>query len=257
MEKFALITGASGGIGMDIARELAARGNNLILVARNTDKLNELEAEIRAKYKVQVKVLTKDLSHSFAAKELYESAKQYGYPIDILVNNAGFGDYGPIHKANLEKMNQMLQLNIVNLTLLTSLFAKDMAERQYGRILNIASTASFQPLPYMAAYAASKSYVRSFSEAISTELKEFGVTVTTLCPGPTETGFFNRAEMHGSKLFERMTVAKSKDVARLGVSAMMKGKRTVVHGFMNKAMAYSVSLLPTSWVLAMGKMIMK
>lgn len=245
----ALITGASSGIGLEFAKVFAENGNNLVLVARSGDKLNKLAEELRAAKNVQVKVITADLSKMNEVQAVYDTCKAENIVVDYLVNNAGFGDFGFFINSDWKKTEQMIDLNIKSLTLLNRLFAPDMVSRKSGRILNVASTAAFQPGPTMAVYYATKSYVLFLSEAMSNELKGTGVTVTCLCPGATESGFQSAAAMEESALVKGKKLPTSAEVAKFGYKAMMKGRLTVIHGFMNYLLANSIRFAPRAWVL--------
>lgn len=249
MSTYALITGASSGIGLEIAKCFAADGFNLVLVARNQNSLSELAQNLEKTYKIKVVTLAEDLSLANAADEVYETCNSTGLQIEFLVNNAGFGDFGMFWESDWGKTNQMIQLNITSLTALCRLFLPGMIKRKSGRILNVASTAAFQPGPTMAVYYATKAYVLHFSEAISNELEGTGVTVTTLCPGPTESNFQQAAAMQDSKLVKGRKMPSSADVASYGYRSMMSGKVVAIHGAMNYLMANSVRLTPRSWVL--------
>jgi uncharacterized protein len=246
--KTALITGASSGIGYELARIFARNKYNVVLVARNEKKLQEIAAELQKSYGISATVIAKDVSKLSAAQEIYDALKRDGITVDALVNNAGFGDFGFFTETSWEKELEMINLNMTSLTLLTKLFVKDMVARKHGQILNLASTASFQPGPLMAVYYATKAYVLSFSEAISNELQGTGVTVTALCPGPTESGFQAAADMGDSKLVKGKKLPSSKDVAEYGYTALMSGKVVAVHGVMNKIMAQSVRYSPRAVV---------
>ncbi len=248
----ALITGASGGIGLDLARLLAADGTNLILVARNSEKLGEIAGDLRAKNKIDAVESPIDLADAAAPEELYHLLEERGIGVDILVNNAGFGTHGLFAESDPQAELQMLQVNIIALTHLTRLFLPNMIANRHGRILNVASTAAFQPGPFMAGYYASKAFVLSFSEAIASELKDSGVTVTALCPGPTDTGFQKRAGVENSRLFKSNTMS-SADVARIGYQGMLKGKRVVITGFKNKTLAFATRLAPRNVVTAIAR----
>ena len=238
-----LITGASGGIGYELARIFATRGYNLIIVARSADKLHALASEL-LHTGADVKVITTDLSLPNAAQTLHNQLKQQGLHVDILINNAGFGLYGDFSETPWERELQMLNLNIVALTELTKLYVNDMKKQQFGKILNVASVAAFMPGPYMAVYFASKAYVLSFSEALAAELKGTGVTVTALCPGPTRTGFETTANASDSGLFEKMPQASALEVAEYAYKSLMKGKQVAVYGILNKLNVLMVRLLP-------------
>ena len=205
MEKnFALVTGASGGMGLEFARLLAKDNYNLLLIARSENKLKSIASELEIQYAIKVLIQAKDLSHPSAADEIFEFTRQNNLIVDVLINNAGFGNFGFFTETAIQKEIEMIDLNIKALTMMTKLFVKEMVARGKGKILNIASTAAFQPGPLMAVYYASKAYVLSFSEALSNELQGTGVTVTTLCPGPTQTGFEKAASLQESGLFKTM-----------------------------------------------------
>jgi uncharacterized protein len=243
----ALITGASGGIGLELAREFAKDGYNLVLVARSKDKLVSIAADFAKQYTISATVIAKDLSKASAADELYNELETQGIQIDALVNNAGFATYGKFVEIPLEKELQEMQLNMVTLTHLSKLFGKDMVARKNGKILNVASTAAFQPGPLMAVYYATKAYVLSFSEALANELEGTGVTATVLCPGPTESGFQERAAMQDSKLVQKggmMRMMTSEEVAAQGYAATKRGQVVVIPGFTNQMGTLLPRLLP-------------
>jgi hypothetical protein len=244
----ALITGASSGIGYELAKVFAKNKVNVVLVARSEKKLQEIAQELEKTYGVSAKVLAKDVSKLSQVQEIYDWVKEQGIRVEYLVNNAGFGDFGFFTETQWEKELEMINLNMTSLTALTKLFVKDMVSSKSGKVMNVASTASFQPGPLMAVYYATKSYVLSFSEAISNELSGTGVTVTALCPGPTESGFQAAADMKDSKLVKGKKLPTSKDVAEFGYKAMMSGKVVAVHGMMNKIMAQSVRYTPRAVV---------
>jgi uncharacterized protein len=245
----ALITGASGGIGEALARELAAEGHDLILVARSEGKLQTLATDLAAKHSITADVLTADLAEAGAGPAL--AVRLAGRQIDILVNNAGFGDFGEFYKADPAKVSQMINLNVATLTDLTRALLPAMVERKSGKVLNVASTAAFMPGPLMAEYYATKAYVLSFSEAIADELRNSGVTVTALCPGPVDSGFQSGADMHDSKLVKGKKIMSAKTCAELAVKGMNTGKPVVVTGLMNKLQAMSPRLVPRRFVPAM------
>ncbi len=238
--KRALITGASSGIGLDLARLFAKDGYSVVLVARSADKLTALAKELGGE------AIVADLRKPDAPLEIFEKCGA----VDALVNNAGFGVLGPFAKTDLTAELEMLQVNIVALTHLTKLFLRPMVERRSGAILNVASTAAFQPGPLMAIYYASKAYVLSFSEAIADELRNSGVTVTALCPGATATGFAAAADMESTRLFTAMKPMSSADVARIGYDGMRSGKRIVIPGLRNKMLAQSIRISPRRMVTA-------
>ena len=238
MTSTALITGASGGLGADFARLFAKDGYELVLVARSEEKLRQLARDLG----VKTTVISADLSKPDAAADLV--ARLGGMEIDVLVNNAGVGLAGAFVDTDLEKELEMIQLNITALTQLTKLLVRPMVQRGRGRILNVASTAGFQPGPLMAVYYATKAYVLSFSEAIAEELRHSGVTVTALCPGPTATGFAEAANVNSTRLFTMTAPMSSEKVARIGYEAMKRGRRVVITGVKNKLLAQSVRFSP-------------
>jgi short-subunit dehydrogenase len=244
MAEVALVTGASGGIGEDLARLIAAAGRDVVLLARNAPKLQALADELSRAHRISATVLAMDLSAPGAADEVARTLAERRINIDMLINNAGFGTHGEFARENPVEQSRMLQVNVVALTLLTRFLLPGMIERRRGRILNVASTAAFQPGPLMAVYYASKAYVMSLSLALSEETAPTGVTVTCLCPGPTRTGFQERAQMGKSRLFGVTSVMRSADVARAGYDAMMAGRALVVPGVANKIGAQSVRLVP-------------
>jgi short-subunit dehydrogenase len=240
----AFVTGASGGIGEQLARLLAAGGANVVLVARDATKLAALARELSDAHKVEATPMPIDLSAADAVDRLDAQLKSRGIDVDILVNNAGFATYGPFVDTSERDEAELLQVNVVALTLLTKRLLPPMIRRRRGRILNVASTAAFLPGPLMAVYYASKAYVLSFSEALTNETAGTGVTVTCLCPGPTATGFQDRARMRESKLFSAVAVMDAADVARAGYDGMMAGRAIVVPGFSNKAMVQALRVSP-------------
>lgn len=246
----ALVTGASSGIGLDLSRELAKNGHDVVLVARTAAKLQDVAGELQ-KSGVTAHVIASDLSRPNAAEDIASELKRRNIEIDVLVNNAGYGLTGPFAENDLQRELAMIQVNIVALTHLTKLLLRPMVARRRGRILNVASTAAFQPGPLMAVYYATKAYVLSFSEAIADELRNSGVTVTTLCPGPTQTGFAEVAKMTESRLFTMMRPMSSQEVARAGYRGMMSGKRLVIPGAKNKMLVQSLRVSPRRTVTAL------
>jgi uncharacterized protein len=244
----ALITGASGGIGYEFAKLFAQNGYNLVLVARGEKKLRELAQGLEQAHTISAHVIAKDLTDPASPKELYADLQNASITVDILVNNAGFATYGLFAEIDMDKELQMMQLNMVTLTYLTKLFLRDMLKRQKGKILNVASTAAFQPGPLMAVYYASKAYVLSFSEALSNETQGTGVSVTALCPGPTESGFQARANMEDSKLVSSGSLMNTATVARIGYQALMNQQPVVVPGQMNRLLTLLPKFLPRKLV---------
>jgi uncharacterized protein len=257
MSETALITGASGGIGEELARLLAAAHIDVVLVARSADKLSALAVELVRAHGIQAHVLAQDLSLPSAPEAIVRDLAARGLAIDILINNAGFGTYGLFAETPADEEARLIQVNITALTLLTKLLLPPMLKRRHGRIMNVASTAAFQPGPLMAVYYASKAYVLSFSEALSNETAGTGVTVTCLCPGPTGTGFQERAQMKESQLFSTLGVASAADVARAGFDAMMAGQAIVVPGLVNKVGAQLPRVAPRAIVRRMMRSIME
>ncbi|NGQ93601.1 SDR family oxidoreductase [Brevibacillus sp. SYP-B805] len=247
MKGTALITGASGGIGKELAELFAQDGYHLVLVARSGEILQQLAAELSAQYKIQAEVIVKDLEDPSTAFEIYEEVREKGIHIDFLINNAGFGVYGEFVNTALQAELNMIDLNIKTLTALTKLFLPGMIRSRRGGILNVASTAAFQPGPLMAVYYATKAYVLSFTEALANELKGTGITVTALCPGPTNTGFSDRANLEQSKLFQ-MGSMNAREVAEIGYNGFMQGKTIVIPGMKNRLLSFSVRFLPRKTV---------
>ena len=248
MPDTALITGASGGIGEELARLLAAGGANLVLVARGADRLTALATELSRTHNVQAGVIAQDLSAPDAADAIAHELASRQLTIDILVNNAGFGVYGFFAATPAEEEARMMQVNIVALTTLTKRLLPGMIERRQGRVLNVASTAAFQPGPMMAVYYASKAYVLSLSEALSNETAGTGVTVTCLCPGPTETGFQDRANLRESRLFSVLGAGSAADVAQAGYDGMMAGEAIVIPGLGNRLGVQAIRFTPRALV---------
>ena len=243
----ALVTGASGGIGEELARLFAADGHDLVLVARSRDKLERLAGELAGKHGVAARVLAADLARPEAPREIFEELTAGGVAVDALVNNAGFGSYGLFAETDLKSELDLLRVNVVALTHLSKLFLPGMIARRRGYVMQVASTAAFQPGPLMAVYYASKAYVLSFSEALANECEGTGVVVSALCPGPTETGFVAAAGMGDSKLFDR-AVMDARTVAVEGYRGMLAGKTVVIPGLRNNLLARSIGFFPRSLV---------
>jgi uncharacterized protein len=247
----ALITGASAGIGLDLAR-LMAPAFDLILTARNHQRLEELGKELEARHGNRAQVIPADLSRPESPQLMFDEVTRRGLCVDVLINNAGFGAYGEFRDIAWQTEAEMIQVNITALSQLTRLCLPQMIGRKHGRIMNVASTAGFQPGPLMAVYYATKAYVISFSEAIANELKGTGVSVTCLAPGATATEFASRADMEKSRLF-KMSKMKSLDVAQAGYNGMMRGKTLVIPGMRNWLMMESVRLGPRKLVTAIAR----
>lgn len=256
MIKTAIITGASKGIGNELAILFAKDGHNLILIARSGKELDNLKQQLEEEYNVTVHILIKDLSKPESAQSVFDELKAINVEVDYLVNNAGFGDYGAFTDCEWDTYEKMITLNVTTLTHLCHLFIKEIKGRKPGRILNVSSTAAFQPGPMMAVYFATKSYVLSLSEAIGYELRKDNITVTTLCPGPTSTNFGEVSGMNASQLVKNIRIASSKDVAELGYKAMMKGKSTVIHGTQNKLAPFGIRFIPRKWVTRLSAKVM-
>ena len=249
MKKVALITGASSGIGKELAIIHAENGGDLVLVARRENKLLELKQELKNKYHVNVEIIIKDLTQLNAPQDIYDEVTKNGIEIEYLINNAGFGGHGKFHQRSIEDDLAMINLNIVALTLLSKLFLPDFVKRNSGRILNVSSTASFMPGPLQAVYFATKSYVTFLSNAIAEELHSTNITVTALMPGATETEFAKVSNMDKTDLFEKTVSAHS--VALEGYNGMMSGKIDVVSGLkpMQKIMMKMIPFTPKKMIL--------
>ncbi len=249
----AVITGASLGIGRAFAYVCARDGFDLILVARSQVQLDSLAAELRQSTGSKVLTISQDLSEPGAADEVFQQVSRSGLPVEALINNAGFGLLGPFWEVDRRQQQRMVQLNIAALTDLTRLFLPGFIERRRGRILNVASTAAFQPGPLMAVYYASKAYVVSFSQAVHNEARRFGVTVTCLCPGPTKTEFAQRAGMNATKLFSGKATMSAETVAAIGYRAMKRGKPLVIAGRLNALGAFLTRFAPMRLTAAMAR----
>jgi short-subunit dehydrogenase len=251
--KTALITGASGGIGYALARLFAQDKYNLALVARNGPKLVQLADELEREFGISARTVPLDLSLPEAPQELYDDLLGAGIQVDVLINNAGYGLFGEFANVPLDESLGQINLNITALTRLTRLFLRPMLERGSGKIMNVASTAAFQAGPLMSVYYATKAYVLLFSEGLANELKGTGVTVTCLCPGPTETGFQKRADMERSRLFQRAGAMDARIVAGDGYRGLMSGRRLVISGVRNWLVAESVRFAPRRVVTAISR----
>jgi uncharacterized protein len=247
-----LITGASGGIGYELAKLFARDHHNLVLVARSADKLGQVATETKT-YGVTVKTIALDLAAPPAPKFLFDQLQSDGTTIDILINNAGYGAFGDFAQMPEQEILGQLDLNIRALTELTRLFVPAMITRRSGRIMNVASTAGFQPGPLMAVYYATKAYVISFSEAIANELHNSGVTVTCFCPGATHTGFAKRAGTENSRLFKQLGAMSAEKVALQGYRAVMEGRTLAISGTHNWLVAQSTRFAPRKMVTAISR----
>ncbi|MBU5454477.1 SDR family NAD(P)-dependent oxidoreductase [Caproiciproducens sp. MSJ-32] len=257
MEKVVLITGASSGIGLELSNIFAREGYNLLLVARNEEKLLSLKEKLEKDYKIKVEILSKDLYKREAAEEIYNFTKEKNIQVEILVNNAGFGDFGEFSSLDLKKQEEMINVNIMALVKLTYYYLKDMKRKNRGKIMNLASLAAFQPGPLMAVYYASKAFVLSFTEALSVELKDTDIDVLALCPGPTKTNFEEKANLETSGLFKNLKNATAKEVAEYGYKMLMKGRVVAVYGITNKTIACLGKFLPKALVRYASYLIQK
>ncbi len=253
MNKFAVITGASSGIGLELAHICAREGFSLLLTARRESQLQALQDEIKKKYGSTVDILPLDLSLPDSPERVFSQATANGKQIDLLINNAGFGQFGLFKDTQWETEDQMIRLNISSLVHLSKLFLPQMITRGSGRIMNVSSTAAFQPGPLMSVYYATKAFVESFSEALAEECRGTGVTVTSLCPGPTLSGFQEAAGIENIRLLKGRNIPSSKDVAEYGFDAMMRGKRVAIYGWMNRLMTFSVRLTPRTVITRVVK----
>ena len=246
MSEYVLITGASGGIGLELARIAAANQMNLVLLARNAEKMKQLRKELEKLYPIHVLAIGCDLTQPDTVEKVAALLNGRGIVPDILINNAGFGMYGSFDRIGSETEGDMIQVNITSLTELTKIIYRQMCSRGKGKILNVSSIAGFMPGPGMTVYHASKAYVLSFSEALAVEAKSHGITVTALCPGPTATNFENRASNGaGIKLFQKFgKLPTAEQVAKYGWKKMMKGKTVAIHGKKNRCLLFLIRFLP-------------
>jgi uncharacterized protein len=253
-EKTALITGASSGIGAAFARALAEQGAHLILVARSEDKLRALATTLTTQHAIRADVLVADLSRPEAGLELFAATQQLSLTVDILINNAGFASYGSFDTLDAEHEQQEIMLNVAAVVDLTHRFLPTMLARHNGSIINLASTAAFQPTPYMAVYGASKAFVLSFSEALWAEYRSKGIRVLALCPGPTSTDFFNVVGTEDAGLGSKETPEK---VVQVALQALKQGRPSVISGRRNALMANTVRFAPRGMVARMGEGMMR
>ena len=257
MKQTALITGASNGIGLELARIHAKRGGDLVLVARSQDKLNQLADELRAQYHdIQITVIAQDLAMPHAAQSVFAQTEQLDIQVDILINNAGFGGHGRFFERELAKEQQMIQLNITTLTELTHLYLQGMVARRSGKILNVSSTASFMPGPLQAVYYATKAYVTSFSQAVAEEVREFGISITALCPGAVATDFVAAGDLQGVAAWKNAKSAQS--VAKCGYQAMLDGELVAFNeGKLKFTLEWVIPLLPRKTMLKISRSVME
>ena len=256
MGSTALITGASGGIGAELARYHAARGGDLVLVARSEDKLKALQLELENAHKIKVMVVVADLAQPESADQIFSATEQAGLNIDILINNAGFGGHGKFHERQLRKDQAMMQVNMVSLVNLTHLYLQGMVQRNYGKILHVASSAAFLPGPLQAVYYATKSFVVSFSQAISQELEGTNVTSTALCPGAVATGFVSAGDLEGIKVWDKAATAES--VAKCGYDAMIKGDLVKINEKgLSFLLNWIIPFLPRKTILKLSRQAME
>src|ERR1039458_3620216 len=241
--KWALVTGASAGIGVALARELAVHGAKLILTARRKERLDSLATELTAKG-TEVRIVVADLNDPAAAQLIYDATEGAGVTVDILVNNAGLGQFGPFYQSPVEQEVSQVRVNCEAVVRLSRLLVPHMVERRRGWVLVVASTASFQPVPYLNTYAATKVFDRFFAQALAAEVARFGVKVTVLCPGPTESEFW---DVSRASAFKRR-VKSTPEVARLGINALARGKRTIIANVSGRISAFMVRFLPVNLI---------
>jgi uncharacterized protein len=254
--KWGLVTGASSGLGVDFARQLAMRGCNLILSARRQAQLQAVQAELRREYGVEVDVIPMDLATAGAAQRLYDQLRAMGRNVDVLVNNAGYGLFGEFVEIPWERERKMLELDIVTVTEMTKLMVRDMVERDFGYVLQVASIGAYQPSPLYATYSAAKSYVLNFSEALNYELRNTRVRCTVISPGITRTEFLSVSGQQPS-FYQRLMLMESEEVARIGIESMLKGRPSVVPGWLNTLTVWSNRLLSRRMATAVAYRLMR
>jgi hypothetical protein len=245
LKQVALITGASSGIGAELAKIHASRGGDLVLVARRRRRLEDLAAELKSRHGTKAMILIQDLGDPDCAEVMFKACEHGNVEVDYLVNNAGFGGHGFFHESDASSLDEMVRVNVLALTNLTRVFLPEMVKRRRGWVMNVASTAAFVPGPLQAVYYATKAYVLSFSQAVANELKDSGIQVSVLCPGPTETEFFEVADLMNTKL-TKLATAPVESCAEYGYRAMLKGKRVAVHGLTNKLLVTGIRFSPRS-----------
>lgn len=251
----ALITGATGGIGLELSKIAAVNGVNLVLVARSAENLKKVKEDIESLFPVKVTIYPVDLSVINSCERFVNHLIEHDMIPDILINNAGFGDYGKYWETSWEKELSMINLNIIALSEITKKILPHMIKKGSGRILNLASIAAFMPGPMMTTYYASKAFVLSYSQALNEELKGTGITVTCLCPGPVATGFELASGLEATKLFKRMPVTNPMSVAKYGYCAMMRGQAIAIHGILYRILLFSLRFIPSNWVVSIVKKI--
>lgn len=257
MKKTALITGATGGLGHKFCDVFARKNYNLVISARHQDDLKNLKNEIEEKYGIDVHIVVADLSVKNSANIIYEYTSKHKMQIHTLVNNAGFGDFGYFMNSDWDKQADMIQVNVGALSHLTHIYLNEMKEVNEGKILNVASMASFQPGPLMSVYYATKAYVLSFTESLSVELKDYNISIMALCPGPTSTNFLQNADLEESGLFKNLKVAKADKVANYGYRKLQRNKVIALPGLLNKVVVLSSKLAPRSLVRRVVYLIQK
>jgi len=256
-KKTALITGATGGLGYELSKILAQEGYNLVLVARNQARLETTKHNLSRISNIAIETMALDLTIPTAPKELYERVQQQSLAIDLLVNNAGFGIYGRFDKTELGEELEMIQLNATALIQLTKFFVPDMLTRQNGKILNVASQAAFQPIPFFSVYAATKALVLSFSEALANELQGTGVSVSVLCPGAFRSGFQQRARMEHTIIFQSRLLLTAEEIAKIGYRGLKKNKRVIIPGWKEKMLVFSTRCAPLNLVTQIARYLVR
>ncbi|MBO9665344.1 MAG: SDR family oxidoreductase [Bdellovibrio sp.] len=255
MYNYTLITGSSSGIGYELAKVFAEYGHHLILVARSESVLNELALELHREYKVEVKVIPADLSQEKEVYRIFDICRENEWHVESLVNNAGVGDNEGFANSDWRKQKQMMAVNMDALVHLTHMFLPDIMQISRGGVLNVASTAAFQAGPFMAVYYATKAFVLSFSEALNEELRGTGVHVTTLCPGPTASGFQKTAGLEHAKLFQMMRVPSSREVARYGYKSFRLGRSVAIHGWLNRLGVQLLRISPRALIVRLVRLL--
>lgn len=254
--KWALVTGASSGLGVDFARELGAMGCHLILVARREDRLRQVADELGAQYGIQTMIITADLSKPEVPQKIYDQLKAEGKQVDVLINNAGFGLYGEFIKLDWEREKNMLELDILTVVALTKLFLSEMVPRNFGFVLQVASIGAYQPSPLYATYSAAKSFVLNFSEAVNYELRGTNVKISVLSPGVTRTEFL-QVSGQTPTLYQRLAMMESPAVVKIGIKAMLAGRPSVVPGMMNASTIFLNRLMPRRMAAAITHLLMR